>query len=75
MYSRLCESGAKKNAGIGRSVALVMRRAAVGSLAGASQTFITPSCGASQASHWPSRLSCPPERVGLPNSASRGISG
>src|SRR5690606_25063470 len=52
-----------------------MRRAAAGSLAGASHTFITPSCGASQPSQRPSGLICPPARVGLPNSASRGISG
>src|SRR6188768_1337076 len=61
--------------GIGRSVECVISRAADGSLAGAIHTFITPSCGAIQPSHWPSSLIVPPARVGFPNSASRGISG
>ncbi len=52
-----------------------MARPAVGSLAGAIQTFITPSLGARQLSHLPSGLIWPAVRVGLPNRCSRGISG
>ena len=57
-----------------RAVSSVTALPADGSLAGATQTFITPSTGAIQLRYLPSGLICTPARSGLPNSASRGIS-
>jgi hypothetical protein len=65
----------KEKNGIGRSFALVIRRASAGLSNGAIKTFITPSCGAIQPSHFPSGLRVPPLRTGLPNRASRVIRG
>src|SRR5262245_55199779 len=60
---------------MGRTFSDVRARALAGSAAGATQTFITPSFGASQDSHLPSGLSRPAARLGLPNSLVRSISG
>jgi len=53
----------------------VSGRASESFATGASQTFITPSRGASHDSHWPSGESWAPERLGLPNSLLRSMSG
>ena len=58
-----------------RFVSLVMARAFVKSLAGATQTFITPFTGAVKEIIEPSGESCGAARSGLPKSTARGISG
>src|ERR1700730_1551929 len=69
------ESGAQKYSRIGRVFSLVTARALVKSDLGASQILSTPSSGAIQDSHFPSGLTRPATRLGLPNSLLRSISG
>ena len=61
--------------GHGRTSFQVLQEFYVNFATGASQTFITPSRGASHDSHWPSGESWAPERLGLPNSLLRSMSG
>src|SRR3984893_15717821 len=69
------ESGAQKYSRIGRVFSPVTARAFVKSDLGASQILSTPSSGAIQDSHFPSGLTRPATRLGLPNSLLRSISG
>src|ERR1700694_2405228 len=69
------ESGAQKYSRIGRVFSLVTACALVKSDLGASQILSTPSSGAIQDSHFPSGLTRPATRLGLPNSLLRSISG
>src|SRR5438105_12332038 len=69
------ESGAQKYSRIGRGFSLVTACALVKSDLGASQILSTPSSGAIQDSHFPSGLTRPATRLGLPNNLLRSISG
>ena len=68
-------SGAQKSRRIGRSLEAVSGRAASSLSMGATQMFITPSRGASQARCLPSGASEAPARLGLPKSLARSMRG
>jgi hypothetical protein len=69
------ESGAQKYSRIGRVFSRVTACAFVKSDLGASQILSIPSAGAIQDSHFPSGLTRPATRLGLPKSLLRSISG
>ncbi len=74
-YITMLLSGDQNDCRIGRSFEAVSGFAAARSATGATQIFMTPSRGASHESHSPFGESEAPERLGLPKSLVRSISG